>query len=202
MLEMVIDAAPVFVKVTDCELLDTPTARLPKERLVAERFVCAAAKFVDNRQNIAATNVRTELWIFLIGFLPRSCMDLIHASSDNIARRCGGTLPGAISLGLPAIALESTSKNDEILNHQAKTKRARLFLTRKKKFIAVRSTNPRQSGAQGADKPAGLAGNRSVSGFYAMKKHKSKGIFRECGFSVEFRVVYCVKSKRKKFAIC
>ena len=61
MLDMAIEAPLVFVKVTDCELLCTPTARLPKERLVAESVVCAVAEIVDNRQNIAARNRKIEL---------------------------------------------------------------------------------------------------------------------------------------------
>jgi hypothetical protein len=61
MLEIAIEAPLVLVKVTDCGLLWTPTARLPKERVVAESVVCAVAETVVNRQNIAARNRRTEL---------------------------------------------------------------------------------------------------------------------------------------------
>lgn len=61
MLEMETDEPLVFVKVTDCKLLCTPTATLPNDKLDADSVVCACAALVDTRQNTAARNKKNEL---------------------------------------------------------------------------------------------------------------------------------------------
>jgi hypothetical protein len=64
------EAVPVFFRVTVFAALVVLTTTLPKLSVVAEIVVCAAAKTVENRQNIAVSDNRTALLNFRIRFTP------------------------------------------------------------------------------------------------------------------------------------
>jgi hypothetical protein len=55
----VIELAPVFLRVTVWVPLVVFTGTWPKFTVVAEIVVCAAAKAVENKQNIAVSETRT-----------------------------------------------------------------------------------------------------------------------------------------------
>jgi hypothetical protein len=56
---IVIAAVPVFLRVTILGVLVVLTTTLPKFTEVAETVVCATAKAVENRQNIAISDIVT-----------------------------------------------------------------------------------------------------------------------------------------------
>jgi hypothetical protein len=56
-----IELAPVFLRVTVLVALVVFSTTLPKFTVVAEIVVCAAAKAVENKQNIAVSETRTTL---------------------------------------------------------------------------------------------------------------------------------------------
>ena len=56
---MLMEAVPVFLRVTVLVALVVFSTTLPKFTAVAEIVVCAAAKAVENKQNIAVSETRT-----------------------------------------------------------------------------------------------------------------------------------------------
>jgi hypothetical protein len=64
------EAVPMFFRVTVRVPLVVPTTTLLKLTVVADIVVCAAAKTVENRQNIAVSDNRTALLNFRIRFTP------------------------------------------------------------------------------------------------------------------------------------
>jgi hypothetical protein len=58
---MVIELAPAFLRVTVLVALVVFSTTTPKFTAVTEIVVCAAAKAVENKQNIAVSETRTTL---------------------------------------------------------------------------------------------------------------------------------------------
>jgi hypothetical protein len=97
---MLMEAPPVFVRVTVLIALVVLTTTLPKLTDVDETVVCATAKAEENRLNIAIDDSRTTLWSFPVRFLTRLDITLSSVHSIGAAERDAGKSLGGTSVDL------------------------------------------------------------------------------------------------------